>query len=86
MYATKDKNKRIDKSVNKYIEIEMKNKLDKYTTYLKFAEKVETVKESYFTKQVTSDEEILDEDTTDNTVEISDSMDKYVQAIRKTVK
>jgi hypothetical protein len=52
----------------------------------KFAEKVETVKESYFTKQVTSDEEILDEDTTDNTVEISDSMDKYVQAIRKTVK
>ena len=52
----------------------------------KFAEKVETVKESYFTKQVTSDEEILDEDTADNTVEISDSMDKYVQAIRKTVK
>ena len=52
----------------------------------KFAEKVETVKESYVTKQVTSDEEILDEDTTDNTVEISDSMDKYVQAIRKTVK
>ena len=45
VYATKDKNKRIDKSVNKYIEIEMKNKLDKYTTYLKFAEKVEANKQ-----------------------------------------
>ena len=35
VYATKDKNKRID----------MKNKLDKYTTYLKFAEKVEANKQ-----------------------------------------
>jgi len=52
----------------------------------KFAEKVETVKESYFTKQVTSEEEILEEDTVDNTIETSSSMDAYVQAIRKTVK
>lgn len=52
----------------------------------KFAEKVATVKESYFTKEVTSDEEILEEDTADNTIETSSSMDAYVQAIRKTVK
>ena len=52
----------------------------------KFAEKVATVKESYFTKEVTSDEEILEEDTADNAIETSSSMDAYVQAIRKTVK
>ena len=52
----------------------------------KFAEKVATVKESYFTKEVTSDEEVLEEDTADNTIETSSSMDAYVQAIRKTVK
>ena len=45
VYTTKDKNKTIDKSVKKYIEIEMKNKLDKYSTYLKFARKVEANKQ-----------------------------------------
>ena len=45
VYTTKDKNKTIDKRVKKYIEIEMKNKLDKYSTYLKFARKVEANKQ-----------------------------------------
>ena len=45
VYTTKDKNKTIDKSVKKYIEIEMKNKLDKHSTYLNFARKVEANKQ-----------------------------------------
>lgn len=49
----------------------------------KFAEKVATVKESYFKKEVTSEEEVLEEDT-DQTVEVSSDMDRYIQAIRKT--
>lgn len=50
----------------------------------KFAEKVATVKESYFKKEVTSEEEVLEEGTEDQTVEVSSSMDRYIQAIRKT--
>ena len=44
VYTTKNKNKRVHKSVNQYIELEKKNKLDKYSTYLKFAKKVEETK------------------------------------------
>ena len=44
VYATKNKNKRMHKSVRQYIEIEKKNKLDKYPTYLEFAKKVEDTK------------------------------------------
>tara|TARA_Y100000996_G_scaffold202456_1_gene158690 strand:- start:1297 stop:3840 length:2544 start_codon:yes stop_codon:yes gene_type:complete len=44
VYATKNKNKKMHKSVNQYIEIEKKNKLDKYSTYLEFAKKVEDTK------------------------------------------
>ena len=50
----------------------------------KFAEKVATVKESYFKKEVTSEEEVLEEGTEDQTVEVSSSMDRYIQANRKT--
>ena len=44
VYATKNKNKRIHKSISQYIEIEKKNKLDKLETYKEFARKVENVK------------------------------------------
>ena len=44
VYATKNKNKRMDKSVSKYVELEKKNKLDKHSTYLEFAKKVEDTK------------------------------------------
>ena len=44
VYTTKNKNKRLDKSVNKYIELEKKNKLDKIETYYQFAKNVENIK------------------------------------------
>ena len=44
VYATKNKSKRIHKSIGQYIDIEMKNKLNRYSTYIKFAEKVEETK------------------------------------------
>ena len=44
VYATKNKDKRIHKSVGEYIKIEKRNKLDQYSTYLEFAEKVEDTK------------------------------------------
>ena len=44
VYTTKNKNKRMHKSVSQYVEIEKKNKLDKYSTYLKFAKEVEGTK------------------------------------------
>jgi nucleoside-diphosphate-sugar epimerase/SAM-dependent methyltransferase len=44
VYATKNKNKRMHKSVNQYIETEKKYKLDEYATYLKFAKKVDKTK------------------------------------------
>tara|TARA_Y100000748_G_scaffold293446_1_gene283006 strand:- start:932 stop:1429 length:498 start_codon:yes stop_codon:yes gene_type:complete len=44
VYATKNKDKRIHKSVGEYIEIEKKNRLHKYSTYLQFAEKVGNTK------------------------------------------
>jgi hypothetical protein len=50
-----------------------------------FAEKVATVKESYFTKKVTGDEEVetIVEDA-DQEVEVSSTMEHYLSAIRKT--
>ncbi len=44
VYTSKNKNKKVDKSVKKYVELEKKNKLDKIETYKKFAKKVEQVK------------------------------------------
>tara|TARA_A100001388_G_scaffold257211_1_gene222868 strand:- start:883 stop:3426 length:2544 start_codon:yes stop_codon:yes gene_type:complete len=44
VYATKNKDKKIHKSVGDYLEIEKKNKLDKYSTYLEFAKKVQDTK------------------------------------------
>ena len=44
VYATKNKNKRVHKSISQYVEIEKKNKLDKIETYYKFAKNVENIK------------------------------------------
>ncbi len=44
VYASKDKKKRLHKSVNEYIEIEKLNNLDKVETYFKFAKDVEKIK------------------------------------------
>lgn len=44
VYATMNKNKKLHKSVSQYIELEKKNKLDKFDTYLKFGDKVKNVK------------------------------------------
>lgn len=44
VYATKNKDKRIHKSVGTYLDMEKKNRLDKYSTYLNFAEEVEKTK------------------------------------------
>ncbi len=44
VYATMNKNKKLHKSVSEYIELEKKNKLDKFDTYLKFGDKVKDVK------------------------------------------
>ena len=44
VYATKNKNKRIHKSISQYIGLEKKNKLDKIETYYKFAKDVENIK------------------------------------------
>ena len=49
----------------------------------KFAEKVSIVKESHFKKEVTAEEEVLEEEA-DAMVETSSDMDRYIQAIRKT--
>lgn len=49
-----------------------------------FAAKVATVKESYFTKEVTPEESEAIVEDADAVVETSASMDRYLQAIRKT--
>jgi TolA-binding protein len=52
-----------------------------------FTEKVKTVKESYFKKEVTSTEEVIEEDwDTDATVESNSTMDMYLNAIKRTKK
>jgi|SaaInlStandDraft_1057018.scaffolds.fasta_scaffold17351_2 nucleoside-diphosphate-sugar epimerase/2-polyprenyl-3-methyl-5-hydroxy-6-metoxy-1,4-benzoquinol methylase/dTDP-4-dehydrorhamnose 3,5-epimerase-like enzyme len=50
VYTTKNKNKRLHKSVNKYIKIEKKNKMDSFETYKKFAIEVENVKQESLDK------------------------------------
>lgn len=49
-----------------------------------FASKVETIKESYFSKQI-SEETVVDEEP-EQTLEVSSTMDSYLQAIRNSVK
>jgi len=44
VYATKNKNKRMHNSINQYIQLEKKHKLDEHETYLKFAKKVADTK------------------------------------------
>ena len=59
-----------------------------YEDEAKFAEKVKTIKESYFKTSNPSagTTEELDEDTSDDTVEVSGSMAQYISAIKKTAK
>ena len=45
VYTTKNKKKRIHESVNHYIKLEKKNKLDKIETYYNFAKNVEKIKQ-----------------------------------------
>ena len=45
VYTTKNKKKRIHESVNNYIKLEKKNKLDKIETYYDFAKNVEKIKQ-----------------------------------------
>tara|TARA_Y100001935_G_scaffold163960_1_gene134821 strand:+ start:17902 stop:20460 length:2559 start_codon:yes stop_codon:yes gene_type:complete len=44
VYASKNLDKKLDKSINKYLEIEKRNKLDKIETYFKFADSVKKIK------------------------------------------
>mgnify|MGYP000350622694 CR=1 FL=1 len=51
-----------------------------------FAEKVKTVKESYFKKEVKEDEELTEDWDASQTQEVSSVMDMYLSAIKKTHK
>ena len=51
-----------------------------------FAQKVKTVKESYFKKEVKADEEIVEDWGADQSREVSSVMDMYLNAIKKTNK
>ena len=51
-----------------------------------FAAKVETIKESYFTKKVAETVDIEEDDDGEDTVVASDSMAAYLSAIKKTAK
>ena len=50
VYATMNKNKRVHKSLNKYIQLEKKNKLDKIETYYKFARDIKKIKSNSLKK------------------------------------
>ena len=50
VYTTKNKNKRQHKSINQYIELEKKFKLDKIETYYKFAKDIENIKHNSLKK------------------------------------
>lgn len=50
VYTTKNKNKRQHKSINQYIELEKKFKLDKIETYYKFAIDIENIKHNSLKK------------------------------------
>lgn len=49
-----------------------------------FAKKVETIKESLFTKKAIVNEENTDDDDTTDTVELSESMASYITALKKS--
>ena len=51
-----------------------------------FSHKVKTVKESYFKKEVTQEEEINEDWSADETVEASSTMSQYLTAIKKSYK
>jgi hypothetical protein len=51
-----------------------------------FAAKVQTVKESYFTKKVSESADIVEDDNGDDIVEASPMMAQYLSAIQKTNK
>lgn len=51
-----------------------------------FAQKVKTVKEAYFKKEVTQEEEIVEDWEADQSREVSSVMDMYLNAIKKTNK
>jgi len=51
-----------------------------------FAQKVKTVKESYFKKEVKSEEEIVEDWEADQSREVSSVMDMYLNAIKKSNK
>lgn len=51
-----------------------------------FAQKVKTVKESYFKKEVPQEEEINEDWEADQTEEVSSAMSQYLNAIKKTSK
>ena len=51
-----------------------------------FAAKVQTVKESYFTKKVSESADIVEDDNGDDIVEASSMMAQYLSAIQKTNK
>jgi rRNA-processing protein FCF1 len=59
-----------------------------YEDETKFAEKVKTIKESYFktSKPTAGITEELDEDTSDDQVDVSGSMASYISAIKKSAK
>ena len=50
VYTTKNKKKRLHKSIRQYIELEKKFKLDKIETYYKFAKDVESIKHNSLKK------------------------------------
>jgi len=50
VYTTKNKNKRQHKSINQYIELEKRFKLDKIETYYKFAKDIENIKHNSLKK------------------------------------
>ncbi len=50
VYTTKNKNKRQHKSINQYIELEKRFKLDKIDTYYKFAKDIENIKHNSLKK------------------------------------
>ena len=50
VYTTKNKKKRLHKSIKQYIELEKKFKLDKIETYYKFAKDVESIKHNSLKK------------------------------------
>jgi len=51
-----------------------------------FTKKVETIKESYFAKTIVTQTEELNDDSSDDTIEISSMMSKYAAAVSQSLK